>query len=175
MSLGPLELMTGSDLTLGTSQSVVRKFRVLGTLPFTAGGDAFDAVASQVMGLVQTTYPTYNTPMGTLYWNSIQLHESFYAQSYQISVTYAPFSEGQPGQSGTYLIRIEHAAGTAQATAGERIAGYPADAFDTYISDEADKGNKGVIFDGQEVVGVPVPFNQTRLVISYRHPQMLEL
>jgi len=159
MALGPLELVVGSDLTLDRdSLTIVRKFRVKGTLPY-SGGDAFDVVASLVMGLVQTTYPTYGTPMGTLYWNSIQLHESYYAQKYEISVTYSPYEK----KTGTYLVRIEHAAGTAKATAGERIAGYPtADAVD----------NGGVIFNGQEVVGVDVPFSQTRIVISYRHPEM---
>jgi len=154
-----LEFIVGSDLTLDRDNlTIVRKFRVKGTLPYTGGGDAFDTVSSDVMGLIQTAGP-YATPMGTLYWNSIQLHESHYAQLYEISVAYSPFEKA----TGTYLIRIEHAAGTAKATAGKRIAGYPAGAA-------ADNG--GVIWNGQEVVGVDVPFNQTRVVISYRHPKM---
>lgn len=154
-----LELITGSDLSLDRdSLVIVRKFRVKGTLPYTLSGDAFDVVSSEVMDAIQTTYPAYDTPMGRLFWNSIQLHESFYAQLYDISVTYSPFTK----QTGTYMVRVEHAAGTAKATAGERIAGYPtAEAVD----------NQGVIWNGQEVVGVDVPFNQTRIVISYRHPQ----
>ncbi len=155
-----LELITGSDLTLDReSLTVVRKFRVKGTLPFTGTGDAFDAMASAVMGLIVMNYPTYGTPMGTLFWNTIQLHESHYALLYEISVTYSPYKK----QTGTYIVRVEHAAGTAKATAGERIAGYPS-------GSSGDNG--GVIFDGQEVVGVDVPFNQTRIVIAYRHPQM---
>ena len=156
------EGITGSDLTLDRDNlTIVRKFRVKGTLPY-AGGDCFDVVASLVMGKVQTSYSVYATPMGTLHWNSIQLHESYYAQLYEISVTYSPFNK----QTGTYLIRVEHAAGTAKATAGKWIAGYPAaERPGTYAS-------KGTIWDGQEVVGVDVPFNQTRIVISYRHPQM---
>jgi len=155
-----LEPIVGSELTLDRENlTIVRKFRVKGTLPYSSEFDCFDVVSSLVMGLVQTTYPTYGTPMGTLYWNSIQLHESYYAQLYEVGVTYSPFNR----QTGTYLIRVEHAAGTAKATAGERIAGYPeADAVD----------NEGVIWNGQEVVGVDVPFNQTRIVISYRHPGM---
>ncbi|MHC4335961.1 MAG: hypothetical protein ACYSUV_19760 [Planctomycetota bacterium] len=163
-----LELIVGSDLTLNRDNlTIVRKFRVKGTLPYTTGGDCFDTVASQVMYEIQTggtdpngyAYgPTYDTPMGLLYWNSIQLHESYYAQAYDIGVTYSPHEK----KTGTYLVRVEHAAGTAKATAGERIAGYPtADAVD----------NKGVIWNGQEVVGVDVPFNQSRIVISYRHPE----
>jgi len=155
-----LELVTGSDLTLDRDNlTIVRKFRVRGTLPYTGGGDAFDVVASQVMGLIVTSYPTYGTPYGTLFWNSIQLHESYYAQLYDISVTYSPYER----QTGSYMIRVEHAAGTAKATAGTRIAGYPS----TTAVD-----NEGVIWNGKEVVGVDVPYNQTRIVVSYRHPQM---
>ena len=157
-----LELVVGSDLTLDRdSLTIVRKFRVKGTLPYSGGGDAFDYVSSQVMGLILSTYPMYGTPLGTLFWNSIQLHESHYAQLYEISVAYSPYNK----QTGTYLVRIEHAAGTAKATAGKWIAGYPTAAV------PASDGNKGVIWNGQEVVGVDVPFNQTRIVISYRHPQ----
>jgi hypothetical protein len=161
-----LELIVGSDLTLDRDTlTIVRKFRVKGMLSGLAS-DVFDTVASDVMTAIadggtdsngHRYGPTYDTPMGTLYWNSIQLHESYYAQLYEISVTYSPYEK----KTGTYLVRVEHAAGTAKATAGERIAGYPtADAVD----------NGGVIWNGQEVVGVDVPFNQTRIVISYRHP-----
>jgi hypothetical protein len=141
---------------------IVRKFRVKGTLPYSGGGDAFDVVSSLVMGLIQMTYPRYGTPVGNLYWNSIQLHESFYAQLYEISVTYTPFNR----QTGTYLVRVEHAAGTAKATAGEWLASYPT------AERPGAEASKGTIWNGQEVVGVDVPFNQTRIVISYRHPQM---
>ena len=166
-----LELIIGSDLTLDREAlTIVRKFRVKGTLPYSAGGDCFDTVSSLVMGLVVGTpaYARYQTPMGNLYWNSIQLHESYYAQLYEISVTYSPFNK----QTGSYLIRIEHAAGTAKATAGEWIAGYPSAKVPGYKNAPGEKGNKGVIWDGQEVVGADVPYNQTRIVISYRHPQM---
>lgn len=158
-----LQLITGSDLTLDRDNlTILRKFRIKGALPYTGGGDCFDVVSSLVMGLIKTTYPTYGTPMGTLYWNSIQLHESYYAQLYELSVTYSPYDK----QTGSYLIRVEHAAGTAKATAGKWLATYPT------AERPGTDSNKGVIFNGQEVVGVDVPFNQTRIVISYRHPQM---
>ena len=158
-----LEPLTGSDLTLDPdSLTEVRKFRVKGTLPYSGGGDCFDVVASLVMGLVQTSYPTYPTPLGTLHWNSVRLHESYYAQLYEISVSYSP----RKRETGTYQIRIEHAAGMAKATAGEWIAAYPT------LAVPGANGNGGVIWDGHEVVGVDVPYNQTRIVISYRHPQM---
>ena len=153
-----LELITGSDATLDRDAlTIVRKFRVRGTHPYTGGGDCFDTVSSLVMGLVQLNYPMYNTPMGVLYWNSIQLHESYYAQLYEVSVTYSPFNR----QTGSYMVRVEHAAGTAKATAGVRIAGYPTNTAGN---------NEGVIWNGEEVVGVDVPYNETRIVISYRHP-----
>lgn len=167
MALGPLELVVGSDLTLDRENlTIVRKFRVKGMLSGMAS-DVFDTVASYVMAEIvaggvdpsgHAYGPAYTTPQGVLHWNSIQLHESHYAQNYTISVTYSPY---QKQQSGTYMVRIEHAAGTAKATAGERRAGYPA----------ACPSNNGVIWNGQEVVGVDVPFNQTRIVISYRHPR----
>jgi hypothetical protein len=155
-----LEPVTGSDLTLDRdSLTIVRKFRMKDKLPYTGGGDCFDVVSSQVMAIIQSTYPMYGTPMGTLYWNSIQLHESYYAQLYEVSVTYSPYEK----ETGTYMIRVEHSAGTAQATAGVRIAGYPtATAVD----------NGGVIWNGKEVVGVDVPYNTSRIIISYRHPKM---
>jgi len=155
-----LELVVGSDLTLDReSLTIVRKFRVRGTLPYAGSGDCFDTVSSLVMGLVRSNYPRYSTPLGNLYWNSIQLHEAYYAQLYEVSVTYSP----QDKQTGSYIVRVEHAAGMAKATAGQRIAGYPSD---TAVD------NEGVIWNGEEIAGVDVPFNQTRIVISYRHPEM---
>ena len=176
MGLGQLELLVGSDLTLDRdSLTIVRKFRVIGTLSGITS-DAFDTVAAYVMSAIMLggtdpnghRYgPTYATPQGTLFWNSIQLHESYYAQGYEIGVTYSPYDK----QSGTYLVRVEHAAGTAKATAGVRIAGYPVNEEEDTPAKIAKGGARGVIFNGQEVVGVDVPFNQTRIVISYRHPQ----
>ena len=156
-----LELITGSDLTLDRDNlTVVRKFRVKGSLPYSGSTDAFDYVASELMGLITSTYPMYDTSMGILFWNSIQLHESYYAQLYEASVTYSPFDK----QTGTYQLRIEHAAGMAKATAGVRQAGY--------AGTIAALDNKGTIWNGEEVVGVDVPYNQTRIVISYRHPKL---
>jgi len=155
-----LELVTGSDLTLDREAlTIVRKFRVKGTLPYTLGGDAFDYVASAVMGLIVSSYPTYATGMGTLYWNSIQLHENFYAQHYDISVTYSPFNK----QSGTYQINVDQAVGNVHVTAGRRIAGY----------DGTGKcpDNGGVFFDGTEITGTEIMVAEGRFSVSYRHPQ----
>lgn len=154
------ELITGSDLTLSKDGlTIVRKFRVLGTLPYTYGGDAFDYVSSQVMGFINASYPRYATPMGTLHWNSIQLHENFYAQNYDASVTYSPYSK----QSGTYQISIDQAVGNVHVTAGERIAGFNGTG--------TCPDNGGVFYNGEEVTGCDVPVAEDRITVSYRHPQ----
>jgi hypothetical protein len=163
-----LELIVGSDLTLDRDNlTIVRKFRVKGTLPNILPGDCFDTVSNLVMGLVQNQFQTYGTPMGTLYWNSIQLHEAYYAQLYEISVTYSPFNK----QTGTYQVRVEHAAGTAKATAGTWIDGYPTEKVPGHYNPVGQQGNRGVIWNGKEAVAVDVPYNQTKIVIAYRHPQ----
>lgn len=159
-----LEPITGSDLTVDRdNMSIVRKYRIKQKLPYSPTGDCFDEVASLVMAAVKNDYPAYSTPIGMLYWSSIQLHESFYAQHYEIGVTYTPYGGDGSTQSGTYMVRVEHAAGMAKATAGTRIAGYP-------TGTAVDNG--GVIWNGQEVVGIDVPHSQSRIVVSYRHPEM---
>ncbi len=154
-----LRLAVGSDLTLDRENlTIVRKFHVDGRLPYTQGGDCFDYLSSAVMGLIVTGYSTYSTPMGTLYWNAIQLHENFYAQSYDISVTYSPFNR----QTGTYQITVDQAVGNVHVTAGTRIAGYPTASCPNH---------EGTFFDGTEVTGCEVPVAEDRISISYRHPQ----
>jgi hypothetical protein len=153
------ELTTGSDLTLDRDNlTVVRKARCRDRLPKAVAGDYFDYVSSAAMAWVTTAYPIYQTPMGTLFWNSIQLHENFYAQAYDLSITYTPVNR----QSGTYQITVDQAVGTQRVTAGRRIAGYgdPNKVMD----------NKGVFFDGQEVTGIDVPVAEDKLTIMYRHP-----
>jgi hypothetical protein len=154
-----LKAIVGSDQTLDRDKlTIVRKFQVRGTLPYTGGGDAFDYISSQVMSLITASYPTYGTPLGTLYWNSIQLHENHYAQLYDVSVTYSTINK----QTGTYQINVDQATGTQKVTAGRRIAGYGAEVVD----------NKGVFFDGKEVTGIEVPVAEDKISVSYRHPQM---
>ena len=154
-----LEESTGADLSLDRDNlTIVRKFRVLGTLPYSSSTDAFDAVASVVIGLIRMSYPTYQTDMGLLFWNSIQLHENFYAQNYDISVTYSPLNK----QSGAYQITVDQAVGNAKVTAGTRIAGYPTASC---------PDNEGTFFDGTEITGVDVPVAEDRIMVSYRHPQ----
>lgn len=150
----------GSDKTLDRDAlTIVRKFEVIGLLPFTGGGDAFDSISSQVMATVVSDYPTYPTDMGTLFWNSIQIHESHYAQKYEISVTYSPLNK----QTGTYQITLDQAVGNVHVVAGRRIAGY--DGTGTCPD------NGGTFFDGQKVTGTDIPVAEDSLSISYRHPQ----
>lgn len=154
-----IELALGSDLQLDReSITYSRKFVVKGTLPFTYGGDAFDYVSSQVMALIVANYPTYASPMGTLYWNSIQLHENFYAQNYDATVVYSPINK----QSGTYQITVDQAVGNVHVTAGTRMAVYPTTSA---------HNNGGTFFNGEEVTGTEVPVAEDRLTISYRHPR----
>jgi hypothetical protein len=154
-----LRLKVGSDLTLDhDALTIVRKFEVLGYLPYTHGGDCFDWLSSQVMALIVAGYPTYGTAMGTLFWNSIQLHENYYAQHYDCSVTYSPVNH----QTGTYQILVDQAVGNVHVTAGRRIAGYPASTC---------PDNGGVFFNGEEVTGSEVPVAEDRITIMYRHPQ----
>jgi len=153
-------LVTGSDITLSRDAlTIVRKFRVKGTLPYGEGGDAFDRVSNVAMAFIRAHYPTYTTPMGVLHWNSIQLHENFYALNYDLSVTYSPVNH----QSGTYQITIDQAVGNVRVTAGERIAGY--NGVGTCPN------NGGVFYDGKEITGCDVPVAEDKITISYRHPQ----
>jgi hypothetical protein len=154
------EPTTGHDATLDREQLVnVLRFRVRDTLPKTVAGDYFDYISSAVNAYITQSYPTKQTPMGLLYWNSIQLHENFYAQNYDITVVYGPRNRA----SGTYQITVDQAVGNVHVTAGRRIAGYG----------EADNevDNEGVIFDGKEVTGADIPVAEDRITVSYRHPQ----
>jgi len=155
-----IRLQRGSDLTLDHERlTIVRKLDVIGALPYSYGGDAFDYVASQVMSTIMLSYPTYGTPMGTLFWNSIQLHERFYAQNYEAHVTYSPVNR----QTGTYQIQVDQAVGNVHVTTGRRIAGYDG------TGDCPD--NKGLMHDGSEITGTEIPVAEDRLTIAYRHPQ----
>jgi len=71
--------------------------------------------------------------MGTLYWNSIQLHENFYAQHYDISVTYSPFNR----QSGTYQINVtKPLAACTSRQVNESVAMRSADCVANVLNDE---------------------------------------
>jgi len=153
------EKRTGHDASLNRDALTVKlEFQAIDTLPKTVSGDYFDYIASAAMSFIRQYYPTYTSPFGTLFWNSIKVHENHYAQNYHITVTYSPFDR----QTGSYMIRVEQAVGMEKATAGRRIAGYPA-------ADAVDNG--GLIWDGEEVTGTDVPVAEDRIVVSYRHPQ----
>ena len=155
-----IRLQRGSDLTIDHERlTIVRKMDVIGDLPYGFGGDAFDYVSSQVMGVIMSMYPTYGTPMGTLYWNSIQLHERYYAQNYEAHVTYSPVNRA----TGAYQIQVDQAVGNVHVTAGRRISGHNG------TGDCPD--NKGVMHDGMEITGTEIPVAEDRLTIAYRHPQ----
>lgn len=156
-----LRLKTGSDMNVtGDDCVTVRKMEMLGTLPYTGGSDAFDYVASAATQLVLAQFPNYMTPVGQTYVNSIQLHEKYYAQEYELSVTYGKSNK----QTGTYQITVDQAVGNVWVTAGVRIGWYGQ-------AGQAEIDSGGVFFNGEEVTGTEVPVAEDRLIVSYRHPQ----
>ena len=149
----------GSDLNINyESPTRTLILDVVGKLPYAFGGDAFDYVASLVMAKVQQDHSDYNTPVGRIYWNSIQLTEQYYAQRYQATVTYTRLNK----QTGAWQISVDQAVGNVHVTAGRRIAGF--DGTGTCPD------NGGVMFDGLEVTGTEIPVAEDRISISYRHP-----
>jgi len=151
---------TGSEATLDRdSQTRTRKGEIVGKLPYTGGMDCFDYISNAVMSWVTTNLPTYSTPFGLLYLNSIQLSEHYYAQHYTFSANYSPINK----MTGTYQITVDQAVGNVHITAGRRIAGY----------DGTGKcpDNGGVFFDGTEITGTEIPVAEDSITVSYRHPQ----
>lgn len=157
------ELVTGSDLTLDREKlTIVRKARAKDKLPVAIVGDYFDYVSSAAMAWVNTYVPTYGTPMGTLFWNSIQLHENHYALNYDISITYSPLNK----QSGTYQITVDQAVGTARCTAGTWQATYALSADDKVKCD-------GTFYNGlpDSEQGIDVPVTEDKISVAFRHPK----
>jgi len=151
---------TGSEATLDRdNQTRTRKGEIVGTLPYTGGLDCFDYISNAVMSWVTASMPYYSTPFGTLYLNSIQLFEHYYAQHYTFSANYSPINK----MTGTYQITVDQAVGNVHVTAGRRIAGY----------DGTGKcpDNGGVFFDGTEITGTEIMVAEGRFSVSYRHPQ----
>lgn len=154
-----IKLTTGSTASIDRDQQTrTRTGVVLGTLPY-AGQDCFDYISNLVMTWMVQQYPTYSTPFGTLYLNSIQLSEEYYAQKYTFSATYGVLNK----MSGTYQITVDQAVGSVHITAGRRIAGYNGTG--------TCPDNDGTFFDGQQVTGTDIPVAEDRFSISYRHPQ----
>ena len=157
------EPINGSDATFDKENvTIVRKYRARNQLPVSipGGTDYFDTVASAAMTWVAANAATSQSPMGTLYWNSIQLHENYYALSYAISVTYGRTQKA----TGAYQITVNQSGGTVHVTSGRRIAGYgPA-------KNKVDHG--GLIgVDGDKVAGTDIPVDQTKLSVMFRHPE----
>ena len=155
------EFVTGSDATLDKDNlTIVRKMRARDKLPVAVGSDYFDTVSSAAMAWIIANAPTYGTPWGTLFWNSVQIHENYYALDYSFSVTYGKNDKA----AGAYQITVDQSGGTVHVTAGTRIGVYgPA----------ADrKDNFGLIgADGDKVTGVDIPVEETKLTVMFRHPE----
>lgn len=155
-----LRWATGSEQTLDVdSQICTRKGEIIGTLPYAGSMDCFDYISDSVNTWVLANLPTMTTRFGTLYLNSIQLSERFYAQHYEFSASYSTVNK----QTGTYQITVDQAVGNENVAAGELIACYPAGAYPT---DET-----GSFHDGREQKSFPVPVEEDRITVAYRHPK----
>jgi len=154
------KLVKGSDLTLSRDGlNIQRKFRATDKPPVTPTGDYFDFVASAAMSWIKQYAPTYQTPYGILFWNTIQVHENHYALNYEISVAYGPHNH----QAGAYQISVDQSGGTVHVTAGRRISGHG-----DYANEVDNGGLIGV--DGDEVHGTDIPVEQTKITVMFRHP-----
>lgn len=152
-----LEKITGGDIAMEPASATL-KYRAAGTPAFLPGGDFFSFIASYALANIPRTF---DHPKGTLYRQDIQVHETWYARYYEISV---PYGKKKKEQEGAYQISVDQTGGTVHVTAGTRIAGYgpAADAVD----------NGGLIgVDGDEVKGTEIPVEETKLNVTYRHPK----
>jgi len=176
------ERVKGVSSTLNReSLTAVVPFQLLDTIPTTAGGDYFDTVASMAMAWIKQNLPVYDTPFGRLHWNTIQLQENHYAQNYGIAVTYGPHDH----QAGAYQLTIDQAGGTVNVKSGIRISGWgskgdgagglkggigenePTDNSD-YVDND---GQIDIDPQSKEVRGVDIPVEETKITVSFRHPE----
>lgn len=152
------ELITGGDITVGGEEpAATMRFRLSGEPAFLPSGDYFSYVASLAMAQIPRTF---SHPQGILYRQDMQVHEHVYARYYEISVPYGKKKK----ESGAYTLSVDQTGGTVNVTAGKRIAGYgPA-------ADEVDNG--GLIgVDGDEVRGTEIPVEESKISVSFRHPE----
>lgn len=150
-------LITGNDMTM-EPPTVTLKYRSEGAPEPLPGLDMFDYVASFALAVVPATY---THPLGILHLQDIQIHENWYAKEYMIT---APYTRKKGKQAGAFQITVDQIGGTVHVIAGRRIAGFGPDA------DKVDNG--GLIgVDGDEVHGVDIPIEETRINIRFRHPQ----
>ena len=164
MSYYRFEEVTGKDINISAENlRLTRRFRGIDKLPQSVGGDYFDFMAGAALSTIQAMYPTYSTPYGTLYWNEIQVHENHYALNYDITVSYTPYERA----AGAYQISVDTTGGTVTAREGKVIGKFGADA-PASINDCSPL--IGVI--GEEVSGIEIPVETTKIVVNFRHPQM---
>jgi hypothetical protein len=150
------EQLSGGDIITGQEPSVTVRYRAV-DIGFTVI-DAFNLVASFAMANVPLTYLH---PQGLLFRGDMQLHENVYARSYDITVPYTKSKK----ESGTYQITVDQTGGTVNVKAGTRIA-----AFFNAAADEVNNG--GLIgVNGDDVEGVDIPVESTKIVVNFRHPQ----
>ena len=158
------EQKTGGTIAANRSGSpeVTLQFHGLDTIPTAVGGDYFDWFGSQAIAWVAANAPTYSHPQGTLYWNTIQIQERFYAQCYDMSVSYSPNDKS----SGAYQITVDQTGGTVNVKAGTVIAKFGANAPANLADVPPTIG-----VQGDDIVGVDIEVESTKIVVMFRHSQ----
>lgn len=161
------DLMTGNEQTLDNSPNgltIRRFFQIRDALPWGGGQDHFDYVAAQAIAFIRTSYPTYGTPMGTLYWNTIQIRENAYVQNYGLEVTYGK----NPREVGLYQVQYDDAGGTANVKSGEVVGAWGPNAPADLIGKAA---VIGLDVKGEQATGVDIPISSPKVTVMFRHSQ----
>ncbi len=156
---------TGGEITFAPP-TVTHRYVSTGALSPLPAGDYFSWLASFAMANVPASI---THPGGaTLYRQDIQVHESYYANAYELTVPYAE----QQKESGAYQISVNGTGGTTHVTAGTRVTGYGPDGSETDAPDQPNKVDNGGLIgvDGDEIHGIDVPVPQTKITVNFRHP-----
>jgi len=140
------------------------KYQVEGTVINTGGLDPFDFVAALAIATIPATFAH---PLGTLNLQDIQIHENHAGRIYSITAPYAQKKK----ESGAYQITVDQSGSMINVKAGTRISSH----FDNagLVAPETnDVNNHGLIgVNGDEIEGVDIPVEETKLQVNFRHPQ----
>lgn len=148
------EQVTESDIGMEPPTANIR-YRSTGQPPTMPPGDYFNWISSYALANIPRTYAH---PRGIIFLQDIQIHENVYARHYEIT---APYGR-RKREPGAYQITVDQTGGTVHVTAGTRIA--------VYGSFPEDNG--GLIgVDGDNVNGVDIPVEETKINVQFRHPQ----
>ena len=143
------------------SASVTLPYRATQSLPssidfFTLAGyvnDFFALEANRVLNVAGKF---------TLYVNSVQIHENFYARNYDINVTFGK----EDRQTGSYTVTYDGSGGMVNVTAGTVISVHGDDA-----PDNIDDASNLIGVDGDNVRGIDIPVEALEITVQFRHPK----